>query len=158
MAALGFDHAVTVRTPVAWVIATVLSACAGADNQTAPPTTSRATNTARESTAPVPQIEEPPPTGKSLLGTWSRIGTAGLIRFGKDGEFRVARNESDLTDAPFASGTYELDGNTVTLAGGCNSVWEAGVADGELHVVVIQDQGCGLSAGLELSFVRIARR
>jgi hypothetical protein len=149
---------VTVRTPVVLVIATMLSACAGADNETASPTTSRATTTAGESTASVPQIEEPPPTGKSLLGTWSRIGTAGLIRFEKNGEFRVARNEADLTSAPFASGTYELDGNTVTLAGGCNSVWEAGVSDGELHVVVIQDKGCGLSAGLELSFVRIARR
>jgi hypothetical protein len=46
----------------------------------------------------------------------------------------------------------------VTLAGGCNSVWEAGLADDELHVVVIEDQGCGLSAGLELSFVRIGSR
>jgi hypothetical protein len=139
------------------VIAAVLSGCAGGDDQAASPPTTRTTNTAGESTAPVPRIEESPPTGKSLLGTWSRIGEAGLIRFGKNGEFRVARNELDLTDAPFASGTYELDGNTVTLTGGCNSIWEAGLAGGELHVVVVQDQGCGLSAGMELSFVRIGR-
>ena len=145
----------TVRALVALVIAAVLSACGGGDDQTASPTTSTATNTAGDSTVHVPHIEEPPPTGTSLLGTWSRIGEAGLIRFGKNGEFRVARNEVGLNDAPFASGAYELDGNTVTLAGGCNSVWEAGLADGELHVVVIQDQGCGLSAGMELSFVRI---
>jgi hypothetical protein len=106
----------------------------------------------------LPETDKPPPSAKDLVGTWSRIGVAGLIRFRADGEFRVARNERDLRHAPFASGTYELEGRTITFLDSTGvsvrGVWKAGLADEELHAVVVED-GLGLIAGSEVTFVRI---
>jgi hypothetical protein len=83
--------------------------------------------------------------------------SAGLIRFGEEGEFRTARNELDLLNAPYATRTYEIDGKTITLQGGCNSVWAASLAQDELHMVVVEG-GWELVAGQDVRFVRISRR
>ena len=57
--------------------------------------------------------------GKSLPRSGAGWARAGLYPLREaNGEFRVARNEADLTSTPFASGMHELDGNTVALAEG----------------------------------------
>ncbi len=145
-----------------------LTACGGGSAEDREPSASpRGTLTGQTtSVMRLPKIEGAAPTPGGLVGTWSRIGSAGLIRFGADGEFRMARNEPDLVDAPFAVGTYEVKGSTITFlsAGGgtCSGVvWEAGLSDEEdrldeeLHVASVND-GCGLTAGTELRLVRIS--
>jgi hypothetical protein len=143
---------VRTRPLVALAVWASVSACGcGAENEAN--SASRPSST----TTSLPEIQEPPPTPEGLLGTWSRVGSAGLIRFAKSGEFRIARNEPDLLNAPYAVGTYEVAGRTITLEGGCNSVWEAGLADDELHIVVVEE-GCELILGQDLRFLRIPDR
>jgi hypothetical protein len=75
----------------------------------------------------------------------ARLGSAGLIQFSSDGEFRIARNEQGLVDSPYAAGTHDVEGKTITFLGSCDSVWEAGLADSEdpldeeLHIVVTEE-------------------
>jgi hypothetical protein len=126
-------------------LALVLPACGGgsAGDQAESIVTSEATGGETTTGSNLPKIEEPPPTAESLVGTWSRLGVAGLIQFSADREFRTATTELDLRDSPYAFGTYNLVGQTITLErSDCSSVWEAGLADEELHVVVVADS-CG---------------
>lgn len=128
-------------------LAFLLAACGGGEEAEPPgPATTVA--------AP-PTVEGPPPTPAQLIGTWTRIGTAGLIQFTEDGEFRIARSTTELVDLPFAVGTYRLDGASIELSGGCRSVWTTGLADDELHAVVVEE-GCALPRGAVLQFARIS--
>jgi len=145
--------------------ALVLAACGGGPGDdeaqaTAPPGT-----TAEQpgSSAPPPKVKGESPTASDLVGTWSRIGIAGLVRFGADGEFSIARNEPDLNEFPYASGTYEVNESTLALVGASGTAcsWNVGLVaeedplHDELNAVVIE-AGCGLSAGEAFTLVRIA--
>jgi hypothetical protein len=127
------------------VVALLPVACGGA---------SEAGRTGPE-TSTLPAVEGPPPAPESLIGTWTRIGTAGLIRFDESGEFRIARSPNDLVEAPFALGAYRQDGARIELSGGCSSVWVTGLtADDELNVVVLE-AGCGLAEATAMTLARI---
>ena len=135
-------------------LALLPSACGGDSNAERPasPTTAAETSTV----VPLPMVDEPPPPAGSLIGTWSRIGVAGLVRFNEEGGFRIARNTEDLLDSPYAVGTYRHDGATVELTGGCRTVWRVGLAgDDDLHAVVVEE-GCGISRGTVLTLARIS--
>jgi len=100
----------------------VLAACGGEGEEAA---TQASTSPGGTTTVPLPEIEEPPPTAKRLVGTWSRTGSSTLFRFNADGTFAV---DTHRLDVPYyAEGTYELDGSTVAFATSrpeCADIWE----------------------------------
>lgn len=108
------------------------------------------------------EIDEPPPTAKRLLGTWSQTGAALLLRFSPDGTFAFDRR---TLEAPFARGTYELAAGRISFTAtgpGCADSWrwQTGIAkakdrfEDELHIVFL-DAGCEIPAGAEWRFARI---
>jgi hypothetical protein len=111
----------------------------------------------------LPEVEEPPPSVKQLLGTWSQTGSSTLFRFNRDGTFDVDTHRLD--DPLYATGPYELDGSTLVFTSSspaCADEWEwqIGIAkaetrsDDELHVV-FQDEGCDVPPGAEFTLARI---
>ena len=111
----------------------------------------------------LPEVAEPPPSAKQLLGTWSHIGSTTLFRFNRDGTFDVDTHRLD--DPLYATGPYELDGSTLlfTASGpACADEWEWKIgivkaehrSDDELHAV-FQDAGCDVPAGAEFTLARI---
>jgi hypothetical protein len=138
----------------------VLAACGGEreEDETQPAASPGGPTTAR-----LPKVEEPPPTPRRLVGTWSQTGTALLFRFNADGTFAFDRRN---LDAPYARGTYELDGRTISLTStgpGCTDTWEweTGIAkeadrlEDELHIV-FTSSGCEIPRGAEWTFARIS--
>jgi hypothetical protein len=111
----------------------------------------------------LPEVAEPPPSTKQLVGTWSRTGSSTLFRFNPDGTFDV---DTHTLDVPlYATGEYQLDGATIAFSTSgpeCNDVWEwdAGIvtaqdrADDELHIVFLES-GCGIPAGAEWTLARL---
>jgi hypothetical protein len=124
--------------------------------ETRPSTTGGGTATAvpETTTLSLPAVDEPPPSAKQLLGTWSRIGSSTLFRFNRDGTFDVDTHRLD--DPLYASGPYELDGSILTD----EWEWQIGIvkadnrADDELHAV-FQDEGCDVPPGAEFTLARI---
>jgi hypothetical protein len=136
----------------------VLAACGGEGEEAA---TRASTSPGGTTTVPLPEIEEPPPTKKQLLGTWSQTGAALLFQFSEDGMFAFDRQN---VDTPFAHGTYEVDGPKVSFSstGSCADTWawQVGIAeaedplDDELHIVFL-DSGCEIPTGAEWRFARV---
>jgi hypothetical protein len=113
----------------------------GDDTETRQSTTRGGTSTTKLA---LPKIEEPPPTAKRLIGTWSRTGSSTLFRFSADGTFAVDTHKLDFPY--YTTGTYELDGPTLvfTATGNrCADTWEWQTRivtaedrlDDELHIV-----------------------
>jgi hypothetical protein len=111
----------------------------------------------------LPEIEEPPPMAKRLVGTWSRTGSSTLFRFNADGAFAVDTHRLDIPY--YAEGTYELDGPPLAFATSgprCADAWEwqTGITkagdrlEDELHIVFV-DEGCDIPAGAEWTLARI---
>jgi hypothetical protein len=122
-----------------------------------------ATRTAPTTTQFLPQVDEPPPSAKQLLGTWSRTGSSTLFRFNRDGTFDVDTHRLD--DPLYATGPYELDGSTLTFTASGPSCaddwqWQIGIvraespSNDELHIV-FHEEGCGIPAGAEWTLARL---
>ena len=138
----------------------VLAACGGEGEEAA---TQASTAPGGTTTVPLPEIEEPPPTAKRLVGTWSRTGSSTLFRFNADGTFAV---DTHRLDVPYyAEGTYELDGSTVAFATSgpeCADIWEwqTGIRkakdrlEDELHIVFLEE-GCDIPTGAEWTLARV---
>jgi hypothetical protein len=138
----------------------VLTACGGeeegAETQASPPP-------GGTTTVPLPEIAEPPPTARRLVGTWSRTGSSTLFRFNADGTFAVDTHQLDVPY--YAEGTYELDGPTLAFATSghlCNDAWkwQTGIVkaedrlEDELHIVFLEE-GCDIPAGAEWTLARV---
>jgi hypothetical protein len=136
----------------------ILAACGGEGKEAE---TQTSTSPGGTTTVSLPKVEEPPPTAKRLVGTWSQTGAALLFRFDEDRTFAFDRRNVDI---PFAHGTYEVDGPKISFSstGSCADtwVWEAGIAeaedplDDELHIVFL-DSGCEIPPGAEWRFARV---
>jgi hypothetical protein len=136
----------------------VLASCSGEEGEA---DTQASTSPGGTTTVPLPEVEEPPPTPKQLLGTWSQTGAALLFQFSEDGTFAFDRQN---VDTPFAHGTYEVDGSKISFSstGNCADAWawEVGSAeaedplDDELHIVFL-DSGCEIPPGAEWRFARV---
>lgn len=87
-----------------------------------------------------------------------------MLRFNQDGTFAF---DTSRLDAPYAFGTYELDGSNISFvnadAGACTGsdwTWEAGITEeedrveNELHILFVEG-GCLVPAGTEWSFARL---
>jgi hypothetical protein len=87
-----------------------------------------------------------------------------MVRFRRDGTFAI---DTSNPDAPYAFGTYELDGSDISFknadAGACTGTdwtWEAGITeredrlDDELHILIVEG-GCLTPRGTEWRFARI---
>ena len=80
------------------------------DSVPSPTTTAASPTTTRES---LPEVEEPPPEPRQLIGTWREIDGPTFFRFNRDGTFVV---NTDKLDVPYyATGTYELEGETIAF-------------------------------------------
>ena len=75
------------------------------------------------------------------VGTTAAETTSAATRPEVEGEPPTAE-----TDSPYAFGTYEVEGDRITLAGACATVWQAGQDEVELEVVV-DVAGCDLPSG-----------
>jgi hypothetical protein len=144
----------------------LLAACGGGSSadDTHPSASSAATATEQI----LPKVDEPPPTARSLVGTWSRTGGVLTARFRREGTFALDEDPHTL-DAAYAAGTYEFDGRRITFTSkgsqacveGETWVWETGITEGEdplddeIHIVFLED-GCGLTAGTDWRFARLA--
>jgi hypothetical protein len=138
----------------------VLAACGGEGEEAA---TRASTSPRGTTTVPLPEIEDPAPTAKRLIGTWSRTGSSTLFRFNADGTFAV---DTHRLDVPYyAEGTYELDGSTLAFATSgpeCADIWEwqTGIRkandrlEDELHIVFL-DEGCDIPTGAEWTLARV---
>jgi hypothetical protein len=134
------------------------------ETETRSSTTSNvATGTVPTTTQLLPQVDEPPPTAKQILGTWSRTGSSTLFRFNRDGTFDVDTHRLD--DPLYASGPYELDGSTLTFTASGPACaddwqWQVGILrgesrpDDELHIV-FHEEGCGIPVGAEWTLARL---
>ncbi len=138
----------------------VLGTC-GAEREEAE--TEASTSPGETTSVALPEIEEPPPSDKQLLGTWSRTGSSTLFRFSRDGTFDVDTHRLD--DPLYASGPYELDGSTLTFTASgpaCADDWQWRIgilraesrSDDELHIV-FEEEGCGIPVGAEWTLARI---
>jgi hypothetical protein len=138
----------------------VLAACGGEGGEAE---TQASTSPGGTTTVSLPEIEEPPPTAKRLVGTWSRTGSSTLFRFNADGTFAVDTHRLDIPY--YAEGTYELDGPTLAFATSgprCADAWEwqTGITkasdrlEDELHIVFV-DEGCDIPAGAEWTLARV---
>jgi hypothetical protein len=145
---------------IAWM-KLVLASCGGESNKkdAQPSASSAATSTK----AVLPEIEGPPPTAGALVGTWSQIGVAVLVRFSRDATFAFDRPN---LATPYAKGTYEVDGRTITFTSNgpdCVDtwVWEGGITeeedplDDELNIVFVEG-GCKSPTGEEWKLARLA--
>jgi hypothetical protein len=141
----------------------LLAACSGESRALETQATTSPAPTTTE--AQLPQVEEPPPTARSLVGTWSRIGEPLLARLGPDGKFAI---DTSGLDTPFAHGTYKLDGRDIKFTnanmGACTHsdwTWRAGLTaandplEDELHIVFVEG-GCLVPVGTEWTFARVA--
>jgi hypothetical protein len=111
-----------------------------------------------EPSTSLPTIEGRLPTPSRVAGIWLSAAPDGeipvLVRFSLDGTFAID-NGVRLDTAPFALGTYEIDGRTITFTAdgsmgcldGMTWVWEVGIpADGQLEGVVAADFGSEVGA------------
>jgi hypothetical protein len=139
----------------------VLSACGGEGEEAA---TQASTSPGGTTTVPLPEIEEPPPTAKHLVGTWSRTGSSTLFRFNADGTFAV---DTHRLDVPYyAEGTYanwtDPRSRFATSGPRCADAWEwqTGIVkakdrlEDELHIVFL-DEGCDIPTGAEWTLARV---
>ena len=143
------------------------AACGGGGEPQAEPTDSvpSATTTAASPTTTresLPEVYEPPPNQRQLIGTWREIDGPTFFRFNRDGTFVV---DTDKLDVPYyATGTYELAGETIAFTSNgpaCADSWEwqVGILKGgrrsedELHIVFL-DAGCNELPGAEYRFAR----
>lgn len=152
-------------------MALVLTACggegegAGTQASTSPggAATVSPPETIGTTTVSLPKIEEPPPTARRLIGTWSRTGSSTLFRFSADGTFAVDTHQLDVPY--YAEGTYELDGPTLAFATSghaCTDAWkwQIGIVkakdrlEDELHIVFL-DEGCDIPTGAEWTLARV---
>ena len=112
----------------------------------------------------VPEVKGTPPTVSRLAGTWSRIGSAGLLRFEPKGRFAIARTS---LDKKYASGTYDVQGSRIRFRSSgpaCVDSWTvtAGLVDkkdpldDELQIALL-DGGCDATAGTLWRLLRVSK-
>jgi hypothetical protein len=104
--------------------------------------------------------EGAPPTARRLAGIWRNESPGSrqlLVRFA--GKTFAIDNNGLLDTPPWSSGTYEVDGRTMTLLGTAVDrwKWEAGIPeDGRLHTVMIYDHTAHVAPGTEWTWTRVA--
>jgi hypothetical protein len=105
--------------------------------------------------------EGAPPTARRLAGIWRNESPGSrqlLVRFGPGKTFAIDNNGL-LDTRPWSSGTYEVDGRTVTLLGTAADqwAWVAGISeDGRLHTVMIYDHTAHVAPGTEWTWTRVS--
>ncbi len=132
----------------------VLAGCGGTDEPSTSPSVEAGTVAA--------------PTVDSLTGVWLRTGETliGLyVLFTDDGRFTADPQRGVLYGDPYAAGTYEIDGNTITFVfaetvictEGDTSAWTASLPEPDkLEVDVTEDGSGSCSWGLGAqSFIRV---
>jgi hypothetical protein len=105
----------------------------------------------------------PAPSAAELLGKWDQEGQKVVAWFKPDGTFAID-SHADFEN-PFADGTYELEGSTLTFTsdptGSCKGsgfVWEVGLDESGLDdrlQVLITTGACGAISGEQWTFARV---
>ena len=91
----------------------------------------------------VSSVDDPdPPSTQTIYGIWHRQGSGQLLRFGIDGTYAI--DDGGLLSDPDVTGSYELDGHTITFTSAGSATCTADVTqvweDVALESVRLQEQ------------------
>jgi hypothetical protein len=142
------------------LVSILLVALAGCDGGGEEPSSKSPEETAAGTSAStIERLPWPAPTLIRLLGKWDQEGQRVVVWFKPDGSFTIGDLEN-----PFAVGTYELDGSTITFTTNnereciAQWIWEVGLdrsASEDLLRVLVTTGACGAVAGEQWTFARV---